>query len=591
MSRPVPAAALAALLFSVTALAERTAEVETLVVTANRTPMLVAEALVPVTVITREEIERSLAIDVVDLLRFEAGLDVARTGGPGQSATVFIRGAESNHALVLVDGVRINPGTIGGAPLQHLAPSLIERIEIVKGARSTLYGTDAIGGVINIITRGSAQRTETAARGGSFDTRQLQLSLGQPLGDARLGVDLDWSRTDGFPTFRDDDIDRGYDNISANLNAAAAIGPGDLTLRHWQASGTTEYSDFFRIPVAQDYRNSVSALEFASPLGRFGESRVILSYLRDEIEQNESPDFVESERRTLDLQHSLALGEAHTLMGGAYLVEEDAASLSFGTGFDEGTSVRALFVQDYIDLGAHDVELAVRHTDHSDFGGETTWNAGYGYAISDRWRVSAGIGTAFRAPDATDRYGFGGNPELTPETATETQAMLRYTPAAKTSFSVELYDKEIDDLIEFDLGTFQLRNIEAAEIRGIQFTWEQHWDDWDLTLSAVRQEVRDASTDERLLRRAEKSASLAASRYFGRHVLGLSLIANGDRAGIGGQMMGGYLLTNLNARFVLGDSWRLSGRIENLFDRDYETAVGFNMAGRSGYLELGYVWR
>jgi vitamin B12 transporter len=591
MTRPIPAAALAGLLFSGAVLAERPADMETMVVTANRTPMLAAEALVPVTVITREEIERSLAIDVIDLLRFEAGLDVARTGGPGQSATVFIRGAESNHALVLVDGVRVNPGTIGGAPLQHLAPSLIERIEIVKGARSTLYGTDAIGGVINIITRGSGQRSETAARGGSFDTRQLQLSLGRPLGQATLGVDLDWSRTDGFPTFRDDAVERGYDNFSANLTAAAPVGAGDLTLRHWQASGTTEYSDFFRIPVAQDYRNSVSALEFAGPLGRFGDSRVIVSYLRDEIEQNESPDFVESERRTLDFQHTVLLGEAHTLTGGVYLVEEDAGSLSFGTGFDQDTSVRAVFLQDFIDLGAHDVEIALRHTDHSDFGGETTWNAGYGYAISERWRISAGIGTAFRAPDATDRYGFGGNPELAPETATETQAMLRYTPAANTTFSLELYDKDIDDLIEFDLDAFRLRNIEAAGIRGVQFTWEQRWEDWDLTLSAVRQEVRDASTDARLLRRAEKSASLTANRYFGRHVLGLSLIANGDRAGTGGQTMGGYLLTNLNARVVLGDSWRLTGRVENLFDRDYETAVGYNMAGRSGYLELGYVWR
>src|SRR6056297_1388493 len=319
MIRPMPVAALAALLFSCPVLAERAADIDTIVVTANRTPMLAAEALVPVTVITREEIARSLAIDVIDLLRFEAGLDVARTGGPGQSAAVFIRGAESNHALVLVDGVRVNPGTIGGAPLQHLAPSLIERIEIVKGARSTLYGTDAIGGVINIITRGSRQRTETAARGGSFDTRQLQLSLGQALGDTALGMDLDWSRTDGFPTFRDDDVERGYDNFSANLTAAAPVGAGDLTLRHWQASGTTEYSDFFRIPVAQDYRNSVSALEFASPMGRFGDSRVILSYLLDEIEQKESSDFVESERRTLDFQHTVPVGEAHTLMGGVYL--------------------------------------------------------------------------------------------------------------------------------------------------------------------------------------------------------------------------------------------------------------------------------
>src|SRR6056297_3669312 len=150
------------------------AGLDTLIVTATRTPIPASESLVPVTVITREQIERSLATDVLDLLRFEAGLDVARAGGPGQAAAVFVRGSESNHALVLIDGVRINPGTIGAAPLQNLAPSVIQRIEIVKGVRSSLYGTDAIGGVINIITRGGRERSETAVRSGSFDTRQIQ---------------------------------------------------------------------------------------------------------------------------------------------------------------------------------------------------------------------------------------------------------------------------------------------------------------------------------------------------------------------------------------------------------------------------------
>lgn len=591
MNTPAVTACLAGVFLSAAALADAPAELDPIVVTATRTPIAASESLVPVTVVTREQIERSLATDVLDLLRFEAGLDVARTGGPGQSAAVFIRGSESNHALVLVDGVRVNPGTIGGAPLQHLAPSIIERIEIVKGVRSSLYGTDAIGGVINVITRSADRRAETAARTGSFDTRQMLLSLGSPLAGARIGADLDWSRTDGFPTYRDDGNDRGYDNVSANLHAAAPLGAGEVTLRHWHAGGTTEYSDFFRVPVDQDFRNAVTSLELAMPGGRYGDSRLIVSRLSDEIEQNQGPDYVESTRRTVDLQHTVLLGDAHTLMAGVYLVEEDAESLSFGLGFDEDTSIRALFLQDRIELGDHDLELAARYTDHSDFGGETTWNAAWGYRLGPRWRVSAGIGTAFRAPDATDRYGFGGNPGLSPETATEAQAVLRYMPSRDSALSIELYDKEIDDLIEFDLADFRLRNLEAAEIRGVQVTWEQRRDDWGLTVSAVRQQVRDAATDERLLRRAEKSASLTANRYFGRHVLGLSLIANGDRAGVGGETMGGYLLTNLTARFALGESWRLTGRIENLLDRDYETAVGYNMAGRSGYLELGYAWR
>ncbi len=582
---------LAGMLLAGAGAAETPADLDAIVVTATRTPMPAARSLVPVTVITREQIERSLAIDVIDLLRFEAGLDVARTGGPGQAAAVFIRGSESNHALVLVDGVRINPGTVGGAPLQNLSPSLIERIEIVKGVRSSLYGTDAIGGVINIITRGSRPRGETAARAGSYDTRQAHLSLSRPAGLLRLGLDVDWSRTGGFPTLREDDTDRGYDNLSANASAAGAVGPVAVSLRHWQASGTTEYSDFFRVPVDQDYVNAVSTLELVTPTGSLGETRATLSYLRDEIEQRQSADFVESARRTLDIQQTLSLGERQTLVGGIYLVEEDARAESFGLGFAEDTSVRAVFLQNLIDLGAHDVELAARYTDHSDFGGEITWQAGYGQTISPRWRITAGVGTAFRAPDATDRYGFGGDPGLAPETAAETQAMIRFAPNPRGAISLELYAKDIDDLIEFDIEAFRLRNIDSAEIRGAQLTWDQRWEEWDLRLSVVRQRARDTDTGARLLRRAERSASLTVNRYLGRHVFGAAFIANGDRAGVAGETMGGYLLTNLTARFLLGEHWRLATRVENLFDRDYETAVGFNMAGRSAYVELGYQWR
>ncbi|MDH3614758.1 MAG: TonB-dependent receptor plug domain-containing protein, partial [Gammaproteobacteria bacterium] len=145
---------------------------DTLIVTATRTEIPLHDAIVPVTVITREDIEMSLATDLAELLRFEAGIDIGRNGGPGQSTSIFLRGTESNHTLVLLDGVRINPGTLGGAAIQHIAPEIIERVEIVKGTRSALFGTDAIGGVINIITRRANDAyLESSLGAGSFDTR------------------------------------------------------------------------------------------------------------------------------------------------------------------------------------------------------------------------------------------------------------------------------------------------------------------------------------------------------------------------------------------------------------------------------------
>ena len=177
----------------------------------------------------------------------------ARNGGPGQTTSVFIRGAESNHTLVLVDGVRINPGTIGLAALQNILPSMIERIEVVKGPRSALYGTDAIGGVINVITRRNADDGWSVEAGyGDYDTRQASLAGGFGTERVELDFGLAWLDSDGFPT-RTDDTDRGFENLSASAQLRADVGTAEVALRHWRAEGTSEYSDFFLTPVDQDY--------------------------------------------------------------------------------------------------------------------------------------------------------------------------------------------------------------------------------------------------------------------------------------------------------------------------------------------------
>ncbi|HSM31972.1 MAG TPA: TonB-dependent receptor plug domain-containing protein, partial [Woeseiaceae bacterium] len=209
---------------------------DTIIVTATRTEIPLEQATVPVRVITRDDIELSLATDLAELLRFEAGIDIGRNGGPGQATSMFMRGTESNHTLVLIDGVRINPGTIGGAPIQHISPEVIERVEIVKGARSALFGTDAIGGVINIITRRADEtHIEGGAGAGSFDSRSAFLSGGVRNEKNQLGITLDWQDTEGYPPRVGSDIDRGYDNFSLNIHAARDIGHGEISLRHWHA--------------------------------------------------------------------------------------------------------------------------------------------------------------------------------------------------------------------------------------------------------------------------------------------------------------------------------------------------------------------
>ena len=564
---------------------------DTIIVTATRTEIPLSDATVPVTIISREDIELSLATDLSELLRFEAGLDIGRNGGPGQATSVFLRGTESNHTLVLINGVRMNPSTIGGAAFQNIAPDLIERVEIVKGARSALFGTDAIGGVINVITRRAKQNyLEGGAGLGSFESRDGHISGGRRSDNGEFGINLNWQATDGYAPRVDSDLNRGFDSMSANLHGARRFGANAVSIRHWQSEGNVEYLDFFLNPVDQDFRNAVTAIGLDSRVSDYGTSKLILSFTQDEIEQNQTPDFVSSERFSLDWQYSHAL-QNHTLTGGLLAVEEDASSLSFGTGFDEKTAIRAVFLQDQVSFGRHKGFVAVRLTDHENFGNHLTWNAEYAVELSDALTLNVGLGHAFRAPDATDRFGFGGTPDLEPELANERQLGLRYAPGGRHSVLFELFSNDIEDLIEFDVQTFTLANISEAKIRGAQFGYEYRGEHFVVRADVVKQQADDANTSERLLRRAEETATISYTQNFGAHRLGISVLASGDREDFGGTRLAGFVVANLTGQLQLNDNWQLNARIENLLDTEYQTAANYRMQERSGFLELKYRWR
>lgn len=592
--RTFAAVTLLLLCVSVPLNAAETAASETIIVTATRTEIPLSDAIVPVTVITREDIELSLATDLAELLRFQAGIDLGRSGGPGQATSIFMRGTESNHTLVLIDGIRINPGTLGGAAIQHISPEIIERIEIVKGARSALFGTDAIGGVINIITRRARDAyVETSVGVGSFNTSSGYVSAGNRSDSGEFGITLNWQDTDGYAPRVDSELKRGYDNLSVNLYASRRLGNNEFSVRHWQAEGNVEYLDFFLSPVDQDFKNSTTAIELTSDFSDRATSKLVVSFMRDDIAQNQADDFVESDRISLDWQYSHEL-ENHTLTGGLFAVDENASTLSFGSGFNEDTTVQAVFLQDQWSHDRHKTFVAVRLTDHETFGKHTTWNAEYALEISDAWTFNTGIGHAFRAPDATDRFGFCGNPSLRPELADEVQLGFRFEPGTGHSVDIEFYSTDIDDLIdvEFDPQTFECTagNIARAEIRGTQLGYEFRGERFVFRAEFVRQSADDVITGARLLRRAEETATLSYTQDVGAHRFGLSLVASGDREDFGGVSLSGYVLANLSGQIRLSDAWILHSRIENLFDTQYQTAASYRMQERAGYIELKYRW-
>jgi vitamin B12 transporter len=570
------------------------------VVTATRTEVPADRVLANVEVIAASELERQPAADLGDVLRTRAGVEVARLGGPGQQTSLFLRGTESNHVLVLVDGLRINPGTIGSAAIQNIAPELVERVEVVKGPRSALYGSDAIGGVINVITRRGHDAGLRAQAGfGDYDTRSASVTggFGGEQRDVSFGVS--WLDSAGFPTRTGDTTDRGYEHLSLTASARATYGAVELGLRGWHASGTSEYSDFFVTPVDQDFENSAFAASAAFVPAEGWESRVTLGHALDEIAQNQSPDFLRTRRWTLDWQNDIVLSERQQLTAGLLWQDEEADAESFGLPYEAAISSAQFYVQDQAQIGRHRLLAALAWTDHETFGGHATWNAEYGFEPWTGALVTAAAGTAFRAPDATDLYGFGGNPALEPEESQSYEIALRQRIGGRQSLSVALFRNEIDELIQFvvtDFDTFEgeNRNVERARIEGAEASWRYDGERWSARAGLTLQDPRDAITGARLLRRAKENATLALSRRVGGHEFAVDLLYAGARRDFGFPdpvAMPAYWLANLSARIALGPRFTILARAENLFDEDYELARGFNTMGRSLFVALRHDFR
>lgn len=577
---------------------------EPIVVTATRTAQTADAALAPVTVITREDIDNNPGAEVADLLRLHSGIEIARDGGPGQRTSIFMRGTESNHTLVMLDGVKINPGTTGGAAIQNIDTALIERIEVVRGPRSTLYGSEAIGGVINIITRGAPDqkgtRYQAGLHGGSNGTHGASFGAHHRADPNRAaGLSLAYDASDGIPTRVGSNTDRGYDLGSLHAWASQRIGATEVRVSHWQATGTTEYLlDVFDPvtyaltgfePINQDFTNRVSEVKLESLLGESWVSTLRVNRTVDDLDQNQSPDFARTTRDALDWQNDVQLGERQLLTVGAYLAQEDTRALSYGSAFDEKTDIRAAYLQDDLHLGRHRLLVGARHTDHEGFGSHTDWNLEYGYDLNERMRLLAAAATGFRAPDATDRFGYGGNPNLNPETSRNLELGLRYRPGRTQNVQLSAYENEIDDLIDWD-PVAGMQNVDRARIRGVEALYTYAGESLRIEAALGWQDPRNLTENTQLWRRAKETARLSIDLNLGSYRLGADAVYAGKRFDFGDVPLDAYTLLNLRASTELGRGLTLAARVENATDEDYELAAGYNTLGRSYYAELRYAF-
>jgi vitamin B12 transporter len=595
-----------------------------LIVTATRVPEPADQALEPVIVIDRAALEDSLAIDIGDVLRFHAGIDIDRSGGPGQPLTVFIRGANSDQSIVMIDGVRINSGTQALAPLMNISPELFDSIEIVKGPRSAIYGTDAIGGVINLITRTDAPSgADVMLDYGRYGTGEFAVDGTYKIGQTSVQAALTGQQSAGFPTYAGDTIDSDYKNLSGTAAIITHLDGIELGARYYQATGATQYAnanynaDFTAFqsftPLNEEFSNSLWALHASGDLTDIWHMRLTLSRVVDDLRQEQADpyaagnasDFDYTSRDTIDWQNDVKIASDwlnQTLTFGAIVYDENTNSLSYGTGYTISTHAQTYYLQDQLEMGSNRLLLATGLAHYPEFGDHQTWNAEYGYAVTPGTLLTLSAGSAFRAPSATDRFGFGGNPDLLPESSRNFEVGIKSRIDEHQEVTLAAFQDTIDDLIVFVndptnlLYGGQNENVDRARIRGIEASWQLKADPWSVRAEGSLQDPRDLVDDSQLLRRTKHSFTLSGARKIGRGELGVDMLLSGPRADIdavSGDAVqdGGYLLAGVYGKFNLTPAWSFTARLDNALNRHYELANGYNTAGRSASISTRYSFR
>lgn len=595
MKRNLVAVGLAVGLYTDFVAAESTTPSSSVLVTATRTARTADETLASVSVITRKDIERRQPQDLIDLLRTQAGIDLTRSGGPAGNISLFMRGTNSNHVLVLVDGVRVASATTGTFEWRSFPIAQIERIEIVRGPRASLYGSDAIGGVVQIFTR-RPQGAEAALGAGTHRTRNAEASWGST-GTTRGFVTGTHRETAGFSAqnrrgFSFDPDNDGLRQQSLSAGIQAGLGPSArLEVSGWQSRGWAEFdrgeSHLLNESVNTRLIHTVTpAWTQSFTLGAASDRLTTLTTTTSRFR---------TKREMLDWQNDLTVGKESTLTAGLSYTGDSGQNLSSSTTvYDRRQYDRAAFALWQTKFGANDLQMAGRHDDYSSFGGHDTGSVAIGRAFSPQTRSWVSYGNAFRAPSLNDLYSpgsgglFAGNPNLNPERSRTAELGTRHRFSAEQSAGIALYYTRIEDLIAFEGPGFQAINVTKASTRGLEVEHTFTNGPWRFANTVTYQRARNETTDRPLLYRPDAKLSSLLEHSFGAVAVGAEIIFSSDRRDVSGNEISGYGLLNLAARYALRRHLTLEGRVENLLDKTYELVEGFNTPDRSVFISLRY---
>jgi len=605
--------ALAASWLPVAAFAAASAD-DVYVITANQFSQPVASVLAPVSVVTREEIARLQLKTVTEVLRTLPGVEISSTGGRGQTATALVRGATASQTLILIDGVRQGSSARGAVNLSLLPLNQVERIEYIRGARASIYGSDAIGGVVNLITRPDMGQDQHQLHAGigSHGSQALDGSSSLNLGAHQLKVAAGYEDQDGYnvrpiPGLNDGD-EHGFTGKNGMLdyqwqaNDAWLLG---AAARSYQSASQYDISyassNYHERDESWNQDNSFRLT--AAYQGAAWQSQWLANYGR-----SRSYDYLDTQHRDQAASHSvieetqlswlnqLDLGQGWGLGAGVewrkeVLLGESAAYGSAYSADDidrENTGAYLLGQYSGEQLSA---ELSGRTDDNQQYGRHNTWQAGAGWALLPGYRISARHGTAFHAPTFIDLYYPGSaNPDLVPETSRNSELGLDGL-TGPVLWRITAYRNKISQLIQWapnDSGNWVPSNVGRARIQGVELEAEFDTGFVSHRLSADFKDPKDLDNDTQLIRRAKRNYKWVAQGQWQQLDGGLSWLYQGPRPDSNGSTLGGYSLWDLSLGYQLTSSLKVQGRVENLLDKDYVIASGYATPGRGYYLDLTY---
>ena len=587
--------------------ADTTLKTSDVFVTATRTPISRKDVIADTTTINEEEIERAGSSSLTDLLQRQPGIEIYNSGGQGKVSSLHIRGSESDHVVVLIDGLRVNQVTSGLTAFENIPLSQIEKIEIVRGASSSLYGAGAIGGVIQIFTKkGVSGFKPYAAIGyGRYDTKTAQAGIRAGNDSTNYAINISSLSTDGFsayktnnPIFSDKD---GYNNLSLSgslnhkFNQDNSIG-----LNFIKSNGNNKYDNRFETNFVNNKNKmdtQVIGINFSNKVTNEWQSDLKIGQSIYKYNDHNGAEWTPNNSKQNQLSWlnniSLPIGSLQLLY------DFNRETINKSLGYEKSERNNSGYMVGYLlNKDNHNFQLNYRADDNSAYGKFNTGNVGYGYHLNNQWNISAIYGTAFRAPNFMDlyyrsSYGPYNNPNLKPEESNNIEASLRYQKDVD-KFSATIFQNKIDNFIQN--GSSGPQNTEKAKFEGITLNSSTFIDHFQLFGNVTFQSAKNEVTNERLLRRAQNYGNAGLNYYFSQWNLGAEITAQGTKKESAAEIPG-YALVNLVADYKIHNSMKLNFRLNNVLNKDYAlaydgdpktTGFAYQTPGTSFFVNLRY---